>query len=88
MEKARELYWDIPENKNIRGYGGGRDRDKSLSSKQNNFDTAFLLAQLHLQKEGRYYAAQWLAGWIALRYANKPEQAPLFLEMYDKFGHQ
>ena len=87
MEKARELYWDIPrEQKYPRLWWRERSRQIRYLLKQNNFDTAFLLAQLHLQKEGRYYAeAQWLAGWIALRYANKPQQAPtFFLEMYDK----
>ena len=87
MEKARELYWDIPrEQKYPRLWWRERSRQIRYLLKQNNFDTAFLLAQLHLQKEGRYYAeAQWLAGWIALRYANKPEQASTyFLEMYDR----
>ena len=87
MEKARELYWDIPrEQKYPRLWWRERSRQIRYLLKQNNFDTAFLLAQLHLQKEGRYYAeAQWLAGWIALRYANRPEKASTyFLEMYDK----
>ena len=87
MEKARELYWNIPrEQKYPRLWWRERSRQIRYLLKQNNFDTAFLLAQLHLQKEGRYYAeAQWLAGWIALRYANKPEQASTyFLEMYDR----
>ena len=87
MEKARELYWDIPkEQKYPRLWWRERSRQIRYLLKQNNFDTAFLLAQLHLQKEGRYYAeAQWLAGWIALRYANKPKQASTyFLEMYDR----
>ena len=87
MEKARELYWNIPrEQKYPRLWWRERSRQIRYLLKQNNFDTAFLLAQLHLQKEGRYYAeAQWLAGWIALRYANRPEQASTyFLEMYDR----
>ena len=87
MEKARELYWDIPrEQKYPRLWWRERSRQIRYLLKQNNFDTALLLAQLHLQKEGRYYAeAQWLAGWIALRYADKPEQASTyFLEMYDR----
>ncbi len=87
MEKARELYWNIPrEQKYPRLWWRERARQIRYLLKQNNFDTALLLAQLHLQKEGRYYAeAQWLAGWIALRYANKPEQASTyFLEMYDR----
>ena len=87
MDKARELYWDIPrEQKYPRLWWRERSRQIRYLLKQNNFDTAFLLAQLHLQKEGRHYAeAQWLAGWIALRYANKPEQASTyFLEMYGR----
>ena len=87
MDKARELYWDIPrEQKYPRLWWRERSRQIRYLLKQNNFDTAFRLAQLHLQKEGRYYAeAQWLAGWIALRYANKPEQASTyFVEMYGR----
>ena len=87
MEKARELYWNIPrEQKYPQLWWRERSRQIRYLLKQNDFDTAFLLARLHLQKEGRYYAeAHWLAGWIALRYADKPEQASTyFLEMYDR----
>lgn len=58
MEKARELYWNIPrEQKYPRLWWRERARQIRYLLKQNNFDTALLLAQLHLQKEGRYYAS-------------------------------
>ena len=38
-------------------------------------EKAYLLAKNHIQKEGFSYAqAQWLAGWLALRFLNKPEE--------------
>ena len=87
MEKARELYWDISkEQKFPRFWWKERSRQIRYLLKQNNFDTAFLLAKSHFQKEGPNYAeAQWLAGWIGLRYVSKPKEASAyFLDMYAK----
>lgn len=40
------------------------------------FESAYLLAAEHGQKEGVAYAeAEWLAGWMALRFMKQPEKA-------------
>ncbi|MGH1399248.1 MAG: lytic transglycosylase domain-containing protein, partial [Alphaproteobacteria bacterium] len=40
------------------------------------YRAAYALANGHRQKEGFAYAqAQWLTGWLALRFMNKPEEA-------------
>ncbi len=47
---------------------------------------AYRLASAHIQKDGFPYAqAQWVTGWLALRFANKPTQAyERFIAMYHK----
>lgn len=41
-----------------------------------NFQDAYLLAASHNQRSGAPFAeAEWLAGWIALRFLNKPKDA-------------
>lgn len=40
------------------------------------YEGAYLLAESHKQKEGFAYAqAEWLAGWLALEYMNRPQEA-------------
>ncbi len=47
---------------------------------------AYHLAAAHVQKEGFPYAqAQWVSGWLALRFVDKPTQAyERFIAMYHK----
>lgn len=41
-----------------------------------SFESAYLLAEDHMQKEGTSYAeAEWMAGWLALRFLDKPQRA-------------
>ena len=41
-----------------------------------SYESAYLLAEKHMQKEGAPYAeAEWMAGWLALRFLNKPQRA-------------
>lgn len=41
-----------------------------------NYREAYRLAKAHDQMEGQEYAdAEWLAGWLALRFINKPQDA-------------
>ena len=43
---------------------------------QKKFKAAYFLAKDHKQKEGFAYAqAEWMAGWLALRFENKPTEA-------------
>jgi soluble lytic murein transglycosylase len=48
------------------------------------YESAYILAAKHSQIEGKYYAeAEWLAGWLSLRYLNKPSRAYThFQDMY------
>ncbi|MCC6598335.1 MAG: transglycosylase SLT domain-containing protein [Alphaproteobacteria bacterium] len=40
------------------------------------YESAYLLAAQHFQTEGLEFAqAEWLAGWLALRFVNKPDEA-------------
>lgn len=50
------------------------------------YESAYLLASKHFQTEGPAYAdAEWLAGWLALRYMNKPTKAyERFESLYSK----
>ncbi|MBI1300106.1 MAG: transglycosylase SLT domain-containing protein [Alphaproteobacteria bacterium] len=46
-----------------------------------DYDSAYELASQHIQTDGFTYAqAQWLAGWLALRFVNKPTDA------YERFS--
>ncbi|MCB9942965.1 MAG: lytic transglycosylase domain-containing protein [Geminicoccaceae bacterium] len=43
---------------------------------EKRYDSAFRLARLHGQTDGLPFAeAEWLAGWLALRFAGKPQEA-------------
>ncbi len=50
------------------------------------YEKAFDLARNHIQEDGFSYAqAQWMAGWLALRFVDKPAQALMrFSAMYEK----
>ncbi len=50
------------------------------------YGKAYKLADAHIQKDGFAYAqAQWVAGWLALRFMNKPTQGyERFIALYQK----
>ncbi len=50
-----------------------------------DYKTAYTIATSHFQKEGFAFAqAQWLTGWLALRFMNKPTEAyERFFSMYE-----
>lgn len=48
---------------------------------QGQYEQAYRLAAGHRQEEGLSFAqAEWLAGWLALRFVNKPQEAFLHFE--------
>ncbi|MCB1592010.1 MAG: lytic transglycosylase domain-containing protein [Alphaproteobacteria bacterium] len=53
---------------------------------QGSYKSAYLLAEIHMQKDGLPFAeAQFLTGWLALRFMNKPTEAfERFTSMYAK----
>ena len=55
-----------------------------LDKKQ--YTSAYLLAEKHMQTDGLPFAeAEWLAGWLALRFMNKPTEAyQHFTALYQK----
>lgn len=86
-EAAVELLLDPPEQLVRhdrwwfeRSYQIRRDID------QRNFDRAYQLASRHGQLSGGDYAeAEWLAGWLALRFNNRPKTAfRHFVRLYDR----
>ena len=53
--------------------------------RKRDFDLAYRLANRHGQKEGEHFAeAEWLAGWLALRFVDQPGTAfRHFVRMHD-----
>ncbi|MCB9976176.1 MAG: lytic transglycosylase domain-containing protein [Rhodospirillales bacterium] len=53
---------------------------------QGSYKSAYLLAEKHMQKEGVPFAeAEWLSGWLALRFMDKPTEAlERFTAMYQQ----
>ena len=51
-----------------------------------SYESAYLLVSKHMQKEGQPYAeAEWMAGWLSLRFLNNPTRALQHFEaMYEK----
>jgi soluble lytic murein transglycosylase len=76
-ERALELLWDVPANQDFPHlWWKERSRQVRYALDGGRYDDAYLLATSHIQRKGRYYAdAQWHAGWVALRYGNKPREA-------------
>lgn len=85
MDKAQELLRNVANDQKFpKLWWKERVRQIRYKLDKGNYKDAFLLAESHIQKKGRYYAeAQWLAGWIATRYVNKPNKAgKYFSTMY------
>jgi soluble lytic murein transglycosylase len=76
-ERAMELLWDVPANQEFAPlWWKERSRQVHYALDGGRHEDAYLLAASHIQRKGRYYAdAQWHAGWVALRYGNKPREA-------------
>ncbi len=74
---ARELFWRIPthdDNERLWWRERSIQIRNALDEKAHN--DAYLLATSHNQSAGAPFAdAEWHAGWIALRFAKKPEEA-------------
>jgi soluble lytic murein transglycosylase len=56
--------------------------------RERDFDLAYELAGWHGQREGLDFAeAEWVTGWLALRYADDPREAlRRFISLYDGVG--
>jgi len=80
-EKALELLWDVPANQEFANlWWKERSRQVRYALDGGRHEDAYLLATSHIQRKGRYFAdAQWHAGWVALRYGNKPLEAARYL---------
>ena len=76
-DKALELLWDVPANQEFaKLWWKERSRQVRYALDGGRHEDAYLLAASHIQRKGRYFAdAQWHAGWVALRYGNKPQEA-------------
>ena len=75
--EATELLKQAPDNPQYRGlWWQERHRLIRHHLEEHRFDLAYRLAANHRQQHGLPLAeARWLAGWIALRFAGKPEAA-------------
>ncbi len=62
-----------------------RDLEIRRLLRERDFERAYRLATSHRQTEGEDFAeATWLWGWLALRYANRPDEGfRRFVEMYE-----
>ena len=74
---ARELFWRIPSHDDHERLWW---RERSIQIRnaldEKAHDDAYLLATTHNQVKGAPFAdAEWHAGWVALRFAKKPEEA-------------
>lgn len=75
--EARELLFEAPSNPEFEKLWW-RERSWHIREAldEGNFKDAYLLAASHVQRGGIAFAdAEWLAGWIALRFLNRPEDA-------------
>ncbi len=74
---AREMLFDAPPAKQFTAMWW-RERAWHVREALETGDTedAYLLAAAHIQRSGGPFAeAEWLAGWIALRFLDRPEDA-------------
>jgi len=86
-DRAIEILLNAPDNiQNHKKWWTERHIIIRRVMEQGDYKLAYKLAAGHKQKEGFSYAqAQWLAGWLALRFMNKPTQGyERFSALYDK----
>jgi soluble lytic murein transglycosylase len=76
-DDALLLFWDIPPHREFRApWWNERSRQVRYALDSGRHEDAYLLAASHIQRAGANFAeAQWHAGWIALRYREKPDEA-------------
>ncbi len=86
-DEALELLWETPEEPEFRSlWWNERARQIRYALDSGRHEDAYLLAASHVQRKGASFAeAQWHAGWIALRYQNKPaEAARYFADLHEQ----
>lgn len=76
-DEALELLWRTPADHDFRPlWWKERSRQVRYALDSGRHEDAYLLAASHIQRSGVSFAdAQWHAGWIALRYRDKPGEA-------------
>jgi len=85
--KAQELLIDISKDQKFpKLWWKERSRQIRLSLNDNEYDKAYSLSSSHIQTDRRTKVeADWIAGWIALRFANNAKEAiNYFTGMYGK----
>jgi soluble lytic murein transglycosylase len=75
--EALEMLWDIPQSPTFRPlWWNERSRQVRYALDAGRHEDAYLLAASHIQRSGASFAeAQWHAGWVALRFRDKPDEA-------------
>ena len=76
-DDALELLWSVPANQQFPDlWWRERSRQIRYALDDNRKEDAYLLSAAHIQRSGLSFAeAEWNAGWIALRFADKPVEA-------------
>jgi soluble lytic murein transglycosylase len=85
-DKALELLWRTPGVLGFRSlWWKERSRQVRYALDSGRHEDAYLLAASHIQRTGVSFAeAQWHAGWIALRFRDKPgEAARYFTDLHE-----
>lgn len=75
--EALELLWGMPPAPLFRSlWWNERSRQVRYALDSGRLEDAYLLATSHIQRSGVSFAdAQWHAGWVTLRYRNRPDEA-------------
>jgi len=85
-DSALELLWSVPpEQEFAELWWRERARQIRYALDEDRKEDAYLLSAAHIQQDGLTFAeAEWHAGWIALRFADKPAEAlAAFSRLYD-----
>jgi soluble lytic murein transglycosylase len=85
-DSALELLWSVPAEQEFADlWWSERARQIRYALDENRKEDAYLLSAAHIQQDGRTFAeAEWHAGWIALRFADKPAEAlAAFTRLYN-----
>ncbi len=82
-DDALELLWSVPTGQQYPAlWWRERSRQIRYALDDNRDEDAYLLSAAHIQHSGLSFAeAEWHAGWIALRFADKPAEA---LQAFEK----
>ncbi|WP_420404726.1 transglycosylase SLT domain-containing protein [Nisaea sp.] len=85
-DSALELLWSVPAEQEFADlWWRERARQIRYALDEDRKEDAYLLSAAHIQQDGLTFAeAEWHAGWIALRFADKPAEAlAAFARLYD-----